>query len=72
MKKTYITPEIKRHMAGCRSFLDDVHMSGGSTQALFEDSAAKEREVSFTSATDGGESNTGGFGSDNGPWESLW
>lgn len=78
MNKKYIVPEINYLKVGNRPFLLDVHMEGGGSigkQALTIDSAGKYRGddagMDFVSSSEGA-ATTGGFGNDNGPWESIW
>lgn len=74
MKKLYISPESKILMAGTHFAILDIKMTGCYNTSLYDLSAGKERidESTIMPSNEGGAATTGGFGSDNGPWESIW
>lgn len=70
--KRYIKPSIFVKKAGTRDFVLETPVVGGSNGTV--DQWSKERIDSFDSnlSTGASEGTSGNFGSDNGPWESLW
>lgn len=75
MKKSYISPETKTLMtASGKPYLSINDMVACTPQSLMDFSAGKERVIDDSSFMPSDESSpsSGNFGSDNGPWESLW
>lgn len=77
MKKIYIIPVATTHMVHGRTDILDRGNAGYMAQSInaySTDGETKGRDggdMNFVSGSDEGAS-TGGFGSDAGPWESLW
>lgn len=72
--KRYIKPSIFVKKAGLKDFVLDLNTVGGSNATTNQ--WAKERydagsDMNLVGTSDNGVT-TGGFGTDAGPWESLW
>lgn len=72
MKKLYISPDTIIQRIGTREAILQEDMIGCSDVSLYDLTCGKQRGNDPSIFQDEEENKTGGFGTDNGPWDSIW